>query len=143
MYQHLAVRGPALTSEEVVIYPHHFGFEYGQDPEHSIYEVHNAKELVAEHAKKHSKHDKHSKNGKHAHHHHNKGGDDDHHHHHEEHNTVEHHDHHEEHNTVEHHHHRQQSAGVSNEGGYAQLAVPQQKFRPRPAFSDQVHRHFG
>jgi len=61
VYAHLALRRPVLTSEEIVIYPHHFGFEYGQDPENSIYEITNAKELVAKHGK-HHKHGK--KNGK-------------------------------------------------------------------------------
>merc|ERR1712121_277659 len=42
-------RFPVLSSQEIVIYPHHLGFEYGQDPEHSIYEVQNAVELVAQH----------------------------------------------------------------------------------------------
>jgi len=54
-----------LTSEEIVLYPHHFGFEYGQDPENSIYEITNAKQLV----EKHGKHGKHKKHGKHAHEH--------------------------------------------------------------------------
>ncbi|KAA0186226.1 hypothetical protein HAZT_HAZT011443 [Hyalella azteca] len=125
VYEHLSVRRPKLASDEVVIYPHHFGFEYGQDPEHSIYEVHNAKELVAEHSKKHSKHDKHGKQGKQIHQH-----DHDHHHHHHE----------EENNLVE---VAQPPRGPPQSGYGAPPSPQQQQFRPRPAFPPQIKNHFG
>ncbi|ROT73166.1 hypothetical protein C7M84_008394 [Penaeus vannamei] len=69
IYAHLPVRRPELDDDQVVIYPHSLVFEYGQDPEHHIYEVHSAKELAN---LAHSKHDKHGKHA-HDHHHHDKG----------------------------------------------------------------------
>ncbi|KAK7066178.1 hypothetical protein SK128_027520 [Halocaridina rubra] len=75
IYQHLPVRRPELKDDEVVIYPHHFEFEFGQDPEHHIYEVHSAKELASLRSK-HGKHGKHA----HDHHHHHHDDDEDHHH---------------------------------------------------------------
>jgi len=71
IYEHIPVARPALRKDQVVIYPHHLGFEYGQDSEHHIYEVHTAKEL-AELAHAHGKHGKHGKHD--HHHHHHKGG---------------------------------------------------------------------
>ncbi|CAL4069744.1 unnamed protein product, partial [Meganyctiphanes norvegica] len=67
IYEHIPVARPALQKDQVVIYPHHLGFEYGQDSEHRIYEVHTAKELA------NLAHGKHGKHGKHDHHHHHKG----------------------------------------------------------------------
>ncbi|KAF2365496.1 hypothetical protein FHG87_003750 [Trinorchestia longiramus] len=119
VYQHLPVRRPALASDEVVIYPHHFGFEYGQDPEQSIYEIHNAKELVAKHGKKHSKHDKHDKHGK--------QGKQIHHPHHDE--------EHQQNNLVE-------ESVTAPQSGYGAPSSHKQEFRPRPAFPPVPH-HFG
>jgi len=129
VYGHLALRRPVLTSEEIVIYPHHFGFEYGQDPENSIYEITNAKELVAKHGKKHHKH---------AHKH------DKHHEHHA----------HPEHDQHEHDHHEPQAQATNTnsivqEPHAYEHTEPTRQFRPRPAYSvpqtndDQVHPHFG
>ncbi|XP_066965585.1 uncharacterized protein [Macrobrachium rosenbergii] len=67
VYAHLPVRRPKLEDDEVVIYPHHFGFEFGQDPEHHIYEVHSAKELASL-SRKHGKHGKHAHDHDHDHH---------------------------------------------------------------------------
>ncbi|XP_068238042.1 uncharacterized protein [Palaemon carinicauda] len=69
IYAHLPVRRPKLEDDEVVIYPHHFGFEFGQDPEHHIYEVHSAKELASL-SQKHGKHGKQAHDHDHDHHHH-------------------------------------------------------------------------
>lgn len=117
VYAHLAVRQPVLTSEEIVIYPHHFGFEYGQDSENSVYEITNARELVAKHGKKHHKHAK--KHGKH------------------------HHDHQQEQHSQQHqpeevHEQNQQADRV------ASASEPVKQFRPRPAFANnEIHPHFG
>ncbi|KAL7648733.1 UNVERIFIED_CONTAM: hypothetical protein RMT77_000640 [Armadillidium vulgare] len=51
IYSHLPVRSPKLTDGDIVIYPHHYGFEFGQDSEKKIYEIHNAAELAAANSK--------------------------------------------------------------------------------------------
>jgi len=123
VYQHLPARQPALTSEEVVIYPHHFGFEYGVDPENSIYEITNAKELVARHNKKLSKkhHGKHGKQHAHKHaHQHAHKHQDAHEHHHE-------------------HHHEHQAQASEQSSTYVEQETPQ--FRPRPAYPPKGHQY--
>lgn len=130
VYAHLALRRPVLTSEEIVIYPHHFGFEYGQDPENSIYEITNAKELVA----KHGKHHKHGK--KHGKHHHDANHGHD---------TVHAHDHDHKHGQEDTHAHK----NAQPEETHQQAASDNiREFRPRPAFSTpredkNIHPHFG
>ncbi|MCL4164487.1 UNVERIFIED_CONTAM: hypothetical protein GTU68_000039, partial [Idotea baltica] len=67
VYEHLPVRTPVLRPDDIVFYPHHFGFEYGQDPERKVYEVHDAKELALSNHKKHHKHHKHHHHHEHEH----------------------------------------------------------------------------
>lgn len=49
MYEHIeAAQYPSLNPGDVVIYPDVDGFEYGQDSEHSVYEVVNVEQFLLE-----------------------------------------------------------------------------------------------